>query len=143
MSEITASGDDLLLEAESTNTKLDTLNTNVAKESKQDAANTLLGDIKTNTNGLGLGNTGAASSVGQSATSVSLLAAQSTRVSAIIRNDSNQELYIEYGATATITSSIRLKKNDTLIIDDYTGAISGIWDGAGSGNARITENTKV
>jgi len=144
MSTVQSSGDDLLLELESVDTRLETLNTNGSKESKQDAANLLLADIKTNTDGLGLGDTGAASSVGISATSVPLIVANVDRKEIIIRNDTNQDLFIAHGATATLSSAVRLKKNDTYIEDKYTGAISGIWtSAAGGGNAQITEIDKA
>jgi hypothetical protein len=49
-------------------------------------------------------------------------------------------MYIFHGANATLTSAIRLRKEDTFIEDKYTGVISGIWDSvAGGGNAEITE----
>jgi len=144
MSEISSSGDDQLLEAQSTNTKLDTLNTNVSKEAKQDSANLILSDIKTNTDGLGIGDTGSGTSVGISATSVTLISANTDRKQVIIRNDTNQNMFISHGATATISSAVRLKKNDSYIEDKYTGTISGIWISAsGGGNAQITEITKA
>ena len=144
MSQVQSSGDDVLLELESVDTRLETLNTNGAKEAKQDAANLLLSDIVTNTNGLGLGDTGAASSVGISITSVTLIAANVDRKEVIIRNDSNRDLFISQTATATLSSAVRLKKNDTYIEDKYTGIITGIWDSvAGGGNAQITEIDKA
>ena len=140
MSQVQSSNDDLLLEAESTNTKLDTLNTNGAKESKQDTAITALQNIETNTGGLGLGDTGAAATVAVSVTSVTLLAANTARKQAIVRNDTNNDMYIAHGATATTNSAIKLKKGDTYIEDKYVGIMTGIWDSvAGGGNAQITE----
>jgi hypothetical protein len=144
MSTVQASGDDQLLKLESIDTRVETLNTNGAKESKQDTIITALQNIETNTDGLGLGNTGAATSVAVSVTSVTLLAAETDRVEAIIRNDTNNNLYIALGATATTSAAIKLKKGDIFIEDKYTGVISGIWDSAGGGgNAQITEVTKV
>ena len=140
MSQVQNSNDDLLLELESIDTRVETLNTNGAKESKQDTMITLLTDIEANTDGLGLGTTGTGASVAISATSVTLLAANVDRKQAIIRNDTNQNLYIAHGATATLSSAIKLKKGDTYIEDKYTGILSGIWDSAaGGGNAQITE----
>jgi len=144
MSEIQSSNDDLALELEQANTKLDTLNTNGSKEAKQDTAITLLGDIKTNTDGLGLGDTGVASSVAVSVSSVTLVALNVDRKQVIIRNDTNSNLYIAHGATATTSNAVKLKKNDVYIEDKYTGVISGIWDSvAGGGNAQITEVDKA
>lgn len=142
MGVVVKSNEDLLLEQQSTNTKLDTLNTNGAKESKQDTAITALQSIETNTNGLGLGDTGAETTVARSATSVTILAANASRAEAIVRNDSNATLYLSLTGTATTSSTIELLKGDTYFEDKYTGIISGIWDSAGAGNAIVTEVTK-
>ena len=140
MSQVQQSNDDLLLELESIDTRVETLNTNGAKEAKQDTMITSLQNIESNTAGTGLGDTGAASSVGISATSVTLVAANTARREVIIRNDTNQNLYIAHGATATLSSAVKLKKGDVYIEDKYTGIITGIWDSAsGGGNAQITE----
>jgi len=142
MGAVIKSQEDLLLEQQSTNTKLDTLNTNGAKESKQDTMITSLASIVSNTAGQGLGDTGAEATVSRSATSVTLLAANASRVEAIIRNDSNETLYVSLTGTASTSSSIELKKGDIYIEDKYTGIITGIWGSAGAGNALITEVTK-
>jgi len=144
MSVVQQSNDDLLLELESIDTRVETLNTNGAKESKQDTVIAELQTISANTDGLGLADTGASSTVAISATSVTLLALNADRKQAIIRNDTNQDLYITHGATATTSSAIRLKKNDVYLEDKYTGVISGIWSAAtGGGNAQIIEDTKA
>ena len=144
MSVVQQSNDDLLLELESIDTRVETLNTNGAKESKQDTVIAELQTISSNTDGLGLADTGAASTVAISATSVTLLALNADRKQAIIRNDTNQDLYITHGATATLSSAIRLKKNDVYLEDKYTGVISGIWSAAtGGGNAQVIEDTKA
>lgn len=86
------------------------------------------------------GNQGTAYSIPASITSVTLVAANANRKEVIIRNDTNNDLYIFHGATATLNSAIKLKKGDTYIEDKYTGIISGIWNSiAGGGNAEITE----
>ena len=139
MSNITKSNDDLLLESQSTNTKLDTLNTNVSKESKQDTMITSLSTIATNTNGIGLGTTGAQSTVARSASSVTLVASNADRKEVMIRNDSSAKLYINFGATATVGKGIELKNGDALFDDKYSGVISGIWVSGGAGNAEIIE----
>ncbi|MCP4321765.1 MAG: hypothetical protein GY787_07915, partial [Alteromonadales bacterium] len=79
MSVVQQSNDDLLLELESIDTRVETLNTNGAKESKQDTMITELQSIAANTDGLGLADTGAASTVAISVSSVSLLAANADR----------------------------------------------------------------
>jgi hypothetical protein len=140
MSQVQQSNDDLLLELESVDTREETLNTNGPKESKQDTMITSLQNIESNTAGTGLGDTGTASTVAVSITSVTLVAANTARREVIIRNDTNNNLYIAHGGTATLTSAVKLKKGDTYIEDKYTGIISGIWDSsAGGGNAQITE----
>jgi len=142
MGVVVKSNEDLLLESQSTNTKLDTLNTNGAKESKQDTMITSLANIETNTGGFGLGDTGAESTVARSVTSVTILAANASRVEAIIRNNSNTTMYLSLTGTATTSSTIELLKGDTYFEDKYTGIISGIWNSAGAGNAIVTEVTK-
>lgn len=79
-------------------------------------------------------------SVAASATSTSLLAANSARLGATIFNDSSAILYLKLGATAS-TSSFTTKINPGGYYEvpyGYAGAIDGIWDTA-TGNARITE----
>jgi len=142
MGVVVKSNEDLLLESQSTNTKLDTLNTNGAKESKQDTMITSLANIETNTGGFGLGDTGAESTVARSVTSVTILAANASRVEAIIRNNSSTTMYLSLTGTATTSSTIELLKGDTYFEDKYTGIISGIWNSAGAGNAIVTEVTK-
>ena len=82
--------------------------------------------------------------VASSATPVSLLASNTSRLGAIIFNDSTQVLYVKFGATASATSfTYKLNAGDTLELMQfpiYTGAIDGIWASA-NGNARITELT--
>lgn len=83
-------------------------------------------------------------SVAASVTSVTVLASNAARNSAIIHNDSaTATLRLKYGATASATSFTGppLRPGATAVIDDgYTGIIDGIWDIA-SGNARVTELT--
>ena len=77
--------------------------------------------------------------VTSSATSVTLKASNASRVSLTITNDSTSVLYVKEGATASATSyTWRLASYDTLVIDDYTGIVDGIWVSA-NGSARVTE----
>lgn len=76
--------------------------------------------------------------VASSATSVSLLAANSDRKFASFRNDSTAIAYIELGATATTSSTYRLDPQGFLSLDNYTGAISCIWASA-NGFMRVSE----
>lgn len=86
------------------------------------------------------------SSVGDSASSVTLLAANSARSGAAIRNDSTAILYIELGATATTSSVVRLPPQQYYELpilaggEVYRGIITGIWDSDAGGNARVSES---
>jgi hypothetical protein len=83
----------------------------------------------------------ALTNVASTIASVLLLAANNSRRSATIVNDSTQILFVKYGTTASATSyTHKLESGDELIIDDYSGVIHGIWDVA-NGNARVTETT--
>lgn len=81
-------------------------------------------------------------SVGDSAGSVQLLAANADRTGFKIFNDSTAILYIKYGATASTSSfTVRLTpyglhESDLPV---YRGLIHGIWASDAGGNARITE----
>lgn len=87
--------------------------------------------------------TGTRTSVGSSASSVTILASNANRKGAIIYNDSTQILYLDLsGGTATSSSySVQIPSNGYFELPGpaiYTGAITGIW-AAANGNARITE----
>lgn len=92
--------------------------------------------------------TPAQSTVGDSATNVTLLAANTARKGATIYNDSSALLYLKLGATASTTSftAILLGNGGGLggyfeVPYGYTGIIDGIWASDAGGNARITELT--
>ena len=85
--------------------------------------------------------------VASSATSVSLLAANNNRKTAIIINDSTSDLYVALNASAaSITNyslflAARVGNTPSFLAingDDYSGEIRGIWSSA-NGFARITE----
>jgi len=84
------------------------------------------------------------SNVSGSAVSVTLLALNTNRESAILVNDSTSACYVKFGSTASTTSfTYKLRSGDTLIIDGtpvYTGIITAIWDTA-TGTMRVTELT--
>lgn len=86
--------------------------------------------------------TGTLSSVASSATSVTLLAANTARRGATVYNDSTAVLYLKLGATASATSfTVQLGAGDYYEVPGrYAGIIDGIWASA-NGNARITELT--
>lgn len=84
-------------------------------------------------------------SVAGNASSVSLLAANSSRKGATITNDSSALLYIKLGTTASTTSYTAVLAGAAAapfayyeVPFGYVGAIDGIWASA-TGNARITE----
>jgi len=82
------------------------------------------------------------SNVSGSASSVTIIASNSSRRRLIIVNDSTANLYLKFGATASTTSyTVLLNAGDTYespIFAVYTGIIDGIWSSA-TGSARITE----
>lgn len=88
------------------------------------------------------GPTSSVTSVASSASNVTILASNASRLGATIYNDSNQELYLKLGATASTTSfTVKMNKDDYYEIPfGYTGVIHGIWTSA-NGFARITEIT--
>ena len=79
-------------------------------------------------------------SVTASATSVSILASNSSRLGAAVYNDSTAILYLKLGATASTTSfTVAMAASSYYEVPfQYTGAIDGIWASA-TGSARITE----
>lgn len=78
-----------------------------------------------------------------SASNVTLIAANVSRIGAIIYNDSSSALYVKFGATASTSSyTYKVSGGGTLEFPEpvYTGIVDGIWDTA-TGNARVTEIT--
>ena len=81
------------------------------------------------------------SNVSSSASSVSILAANSRRKGLVLVNDSTQAVYIAFAATASATSfTFKMTDASMLIMDPpiYTGPISAIW-AAANGSMRVTE----
>lgn len=83
----------------------------------------------------------AVTSVADSATNVTLLAANVARVGACVYNDSTEFLFLKLGATATTSSfTVRMSPQGYYEVPyGYAGIIDGIWGADGSGSARITE----
>lgn len=81
--------------------------------------------------------------VGDSASSVTLAAANTSRLGVSIYNDSTAALYIKCGATAATNSfTVKLEQGDYWEAPaDYTGRIDGIWASDAGGNAYVTEFT--
>jgi hypothetical protein len=87
--------------------------------------------------------TGTISSVAASATSVSLLASNASRVGASFYNDSTNQLYIALSASSASTTVFTIKIMPNSYFDlpvDYTGVINGVWNGV-VGSVRVTEFT--
>lgn len=81
--------------------------------------------------------------VASSVTVVTLLAANTSRRSAAIFNESTAILYVKHGATATITDytlQIPALGYYELPFPLYRGIITGLWASA-NGAAQITEGT--
>lgn len=86
---------------------------------------------------------GTITSVSGSATSVSILASNTSRKGAIVTNDSTAILFLALTSAAATTSaySVKLYPNASYLVDFlYTGAMTGIWASA-AGAARVTEFT--
>lgn len=82
----------------------------------------------------------AATTVASSATSTSLLAANSSRSGFTIWNASTAILYLDYGATATAAAyAVRIDPGGYFESPiAFTGQISGIWSAA-NGSALVRE----
>ena len=81
-------------------------------------------------------------SVVSAAVSTSILASNANRRMAIMVNDTDKNVYVKLGATASTTSfSYKLTPGQTLElpIPVYTGAIDAIWDTSPTGSMRVTE----
>lgn len=81
--------------------------------------------------------------VADTASSVTLLAANASRLGASIFNDSDQILYVKCGATASLTSfTVRLMPFQYWEVPfGYDGIIDGIWAANSTGSARVAEYT--
>jgi hypothetical protein len=98
------------------------------------------GSLETN-NTLKTYATSAVTNVAASATNVTLLASNTSRVGAMFFNDSTSAAYLKLGATASTSSfTVKMASNSyyELPIPIYTGIIDCIWDSA-TGNMRITQ----
>lgn len=82
------------------------------------------------------------SNVAGNASSVTLLAANTSRLGATIFNESTADLYIKLGSTASLTDyTVKLISSAYYEVPyNYVGRIDGIWSVA-TGNARIAELT--
>lgn len=80
-------------------------------------------------------------SVSDTASSTTLLSSNTSRKEAVIQNDSDQVLYIKFGATASATDYTARLIQYGILTTAYTGRIDGIWAANSTGAARITELT--
>lgn len=82
--------------------------------------------------------------VGASATSVVILAANASRKGMYLYNDSSSAMYLAFAATASTTAfTVKIPAGNFFEMPTqpvYTSTISAVWDSA-TGNARITELT--
>jgi hypothetical protein len=88
--------------------------------------------------------TGTLSSVNSGIASVTILAANTSRRGATITNTDANVLYLDLsGGTASATSfTVPVASNGYFEVPyGYTGLITGIWAGDGSGAAKVTEFT--
>lgn len=91
----------------------------------------------------GRASTATLSNVSGSASSVSILASNTSRLGVQVFNDSTVAMYLKYGATASATSfTVKLQPAAHWEMPSpiYTGALDGIWVSA-TGSARVTEMT--
>lgn len=87
--------------------------------------------------------TGATTSVASSATTVTLLAANSARLGATVYNDSTQVLYLLLGAGTASASvyTVQIAAGSYYEVPfRFTGVLTGLWASA-NGSARITAIT--
>lgn len=105
------------------------------------------GNLKVNVvtgGGTGTAATATLSNVSDSASSVTLQAANSSRLGLLIVNDSTVRLLVKFGSSASATSytvAIAPQGYYELPAPIYTGIVTGIWDSDASGAARMTELT--
>lgn len=82
----------------------------------------------------------AVTTVASSATNVTLLNESKRRLGFLVYNDSNQKLYLKFGATASTTSFTVAIANDSYYEAPlgYNGRVDGLWASV-HGHAHITE----
>lgn len=91
---------------------------------------------------LGRGASSALTTVAYSETNVTLKAANAARRELRIVNDTDRELYLKFGDTATADDwNERLSPGTGMVFTVWTGQIDGIWASGGTGKARVTEVT--
>jgi hypothetical protein len=89
------------------------------------------------------GNTGTTASVSSSASSTTVLSANTAAVGRAVFNDSSAVLYLKYGTTASTSSyTVQIAAGGYFEFPQplYRGRVDGIWASA-NGAARTTELT--
>jgi hypothetical protein len=98
--------------------------------------------VSTKTTSLVQPNVGTKANVSASASSVTILSANSARKRWMVFNDSSVNLYLDLTGGTASTSSYSVKVAPGQLYEDtqpvVPGAVTGIWDSA-TGNARVTE----
>lgn len=93
----------------------------------------------------GAASTGTLTTVNDTASSTTILAANASRRGATIWNDSTATLYLllASGTASATNASLSLLPGETFLLEngEYTGIIVGIWSADASGAARVTEFT--
>jgi hypothetical protein len=87
--------------------------------------------------------TGTVTTVASSASNVTILAANTSRIHATVFNASTAILYLNVSATAATTAiyTVQIAPNGYYEVpNDYQGQLSGIWASA-NGQANVTEMT--
>jgi hypothetical protein len=99
------------------------------------------GALKFTPNGVAAA-TATLSNVSSSASTTTILSANTGRVGMCLHNDSTAVLYLKCGATASTSSyTVKIPADSYYEMPfNYTGRIDGIWASA-NGNARVTEFT--
>lgn len=83
------------------------------------------------------------SSVADSNSSQQLLAASNARLGFRIYNDSTVDLYIKFGADASVTDyTVKMGAGGYFEENFYCGRVDGIWASDASGSARVTSLTE-
>lgn len=86
--------------------------------------------------------TSSVTSIAQSTSNTVLLTPNQNRIFASIYNNSGQKMFIKLGVTANNSNSysLQLMPNSYWEVpQDYQGEIDTVWNGAGGGNALVTE----
>ena len=76
--------------------------------------------------------------VASSASSVSLIPAQTDRVEAIITNDTNKDMWVTFGTASLLAGNgTKLFRSGIMVVDRTDEEVFGIWEAGATGNAII------